>query len=415
MNGRSHRPVLRVSVPRRATGPDGCERWEVAVEGPKHLPPVLWFAVDADRSGMLSPTSDAALLGLLIPAMRSGADLALAGTVSADLLDRAQDTLQRTLRGVLPSMQTVRIEAAPQLEATPASSAVGLGFSAGVDSLFSVLHHRDPLSSSDPTGPDAPPPDHLQFFNVGSHGVNGRAVFEARRVRLVRAAEALGLPLVWVDSNLDEFFDVSFQRTHVLRNAAAAHVLSAGMGTALMSSTGLPGWDGRGKLADLAQADGLLLPACSSQQLRLVSSGSACPRVEKTRLVSRHPVSFAMLDVCTKSRVQAGNCSACRKCLRTMLTLDVLGRLGDYRDVFDLRRYRRLRPLYASYLWVAHLPLSDEVLMFARAERFAPVLAARRWRWLARPAVVLSRALSSLVAHLPAGGLRLVRRAWNRM
>lgn len=360
---------------------------------------------------MLSTSSDAALLGLLIPAMRSGADLDLEGAVSSSLLDHARGTLQTVLREALPGVRRIRVNASTETESGPASTAVGLGFSAGVDSLFSILQHRDPALPSI----DGPAPDHLQFFSVGSHGVNGRTVFEARRAHLERAAAVLAMPLVWLDSNLDDFFDLNFQLTHPLRNAAAAHVLSRGMGVSVMSSTGIAKGYLRERTVDLSQWDRLLFPACSTSRLRLVSVGMSYPRVEKTRVVSRHAVTHDMLDVCTKSRVKGGNCSACWKCLRTMLTLDVLGRLDSYAGVFNLRRYRWLRPIYAVFLWGSDRPLSAEVLAFALQARFQPILASRRWRWLGRLLGLIAPLLQSIMRRLPARLRREARRAWSRI
>lgn len=309
----------------------------------------LWFAADVD----LSDRADAALVALLIPAMHAGEDVQVDGPVTDTLL-RSLPAVQAVLTAVLRSLMAVDVKVAEERPATTKVQGVATGFSAGIDSFTAVAEH-------DPTT--------LLFNNVGSHGPAGRLF----RPRFERAARVdLGLPFVAVDSNLDDFYDdLSFQRTHTMRNAAVAHVLHPSVGTWLYAS-GLPYTAVKVAPAhDLAYVDPILLPLLSTPAIELRSVGGEHTRVTKTMLVAEMPPSWEALDVCVNSP-DGGNCSGCWKCLRTLLTLDVGGVLDRYEPVFDLDVYRRHRADYLDTVAASSDPLLAEIRGFA-AERGYPL------------------------------------------
>ena len=139
-----------------------------------------------------------------------------------------------------------------------------------------------------------------------------------------------GLPLIDVDSNIDEFYlavRIAFQPSHTMRNAAVAHLLSAGIRHYLYASS-MP-YD-RVAVAprfDVSFADPILLPLLSTSSLTLRSSGSDMGRATKVALIAEIPHTYAHLDVCVRS-TDGTNCAECPKCQRTMLTLELLGGEG---------------------------------------------------------------------------------------
>src|SRR5690606_19883688 len=104
---------------------------------------------------------------------------------------------------------------------------------------------------------------HLLFYNVGSHLAGGRELFLQRLRRIQVFADHVGLPLVPVDSNLDEFYSkagLGFASTFTVRNVSAALVLQGGLKTYLYAS-GYRYQDCRvGQSRDIAIADPVLLP-----------------------------------------------------------------------------------------------------------------------------------------------------------
>ena len=296
--------------------------------------------------------------------------------------------------------------------------ASAVGFSAGVDSYYTVLREL-PTVTPLPGSADDASPRFLVFSNVGSHGIRGREVFVARRERLQAVARELGLPLVTVDTDMDDLYSLPFRRTHVLRNASVAHLLGGGVARYLSSSTGGDArtddrsWDA-GAFVDLAELDGVLLPLCSTASVEVRSAGVGVTRVEKTRVLATEAITFRTLDVCARSRVGSGNCSTCWKCLRTLAMLDILGVLDEYGPVFRLRRYRLLRPFVLAHLWVARGRTAEEVRDLALREGSAAVLRARRWRIPVALGVKVVEVGVRLVGRSPRVVRAALRRVWNR-
>lgn len=312
---------------------------------------------EVSEPSLLSDTCDAAVVALLIPAMREGRGLDVRGPLSARLhwqLPR----LQALLQSVMPDLQAVDIVAA---DLTTRSSGGGVltGLSGGVDSFCVLADHLDRIT-------------HLLFNDVGSHAGGGRALFRERVRRLEPVAAALGLPIVRVTSNLDSFYAKSFQQTHTLRNASVALLLSGGIGQYLYASAFAYGAICGGPSKDLATADPVTLPLASTEAVDLVAVGSEYTRVEKTVKVAGVALSHDALDVCVNDGHEAPpiNCSACWKCMRTLATLEIAGMLDRYRAVFDFDAYRARRTGYFVDMLASDDPLVVEVREFAEEQGF---------------------------------------------
>jgi len=309
-------------------------------------PDALRFSVSPGHGQLLSARSDHALLGLLVPAMEAGQDLRINGIVSAQLLGAAREEIQTLLLPVMPHLRRIRIEA-DRVVTKPEAPASGhrvTGFSAGIDSIYTLLRER---ADGDL------PPTLLFNANVGGHGESAAAdtVFRARLGRTTRAAARLGLPLVGIDSNLREFHGrrCDFMSTHVLRNATAAVVLQAGARAFECSGSyhrvrqvaGFPG--------DISRTEAALLPLLGTEGMAMRVSGDDRSRPEKMVAIVGHPVTAEILDVCTQPRHTRAsvNCGRCRKCRDSLNMLDALGETARFGKVFDLELHRRLR-------WWAH-------------------------------------------------------------
>jgi len=174
---------------------------------------------------------------------------------------------------------------------------------------------------------------------VGSHGHGeaGRALYRKRLGRVRPNGDSIALPLIDVDSNLDEFYlavRVAFQPSHTMRNAAVAHLLSKGIGRYLYASSIPYPWVAVAPSFDISFVDSILLPLISTSALSIRSSGSDMTRTDKVALISQVPETYQTLDVCIRS-TDGTNCSECSKCHRTMLTMELLGVLDRYSTVFS--------------------------------------------------------------------------------
>jgi hypothetical protein len=325
----------------------------------------LWYAVEREHAGLLTELSDAALVGLLIPAMAAGEDIHLEGPVSDRLCFSLSGPLQRLWRYAFPALHPVRIVPKDLRRGFARASGVAAGFSGGIDSFCLVADH---------TSADCPPSlalTHLLFNNVGSHGPDGQELFRQRYARLRPAADRMGLPFLWVDSNLSDFYrpPFGFLATHVARNASVPFLLQRGIGRYLYASGYSFAEANAQPTGYIGHSETMALPLLSTDALETMSVGAQYTRVEKTLRVAEVPASYEFLDVCAGGNT-AGNCSACRKCMRTLLTLDIAGLLDRYALAFDLTEYRRRRDKFIGSTLRGHHAFDVDVVRFAVARGY---------------------------------------------
>ena len=313
-------------------GSDGRLTLRVAARGFPG-PTSLWFSVPLEAAGLVSPRVDAALVALLMPAMAAGRDIFVEGPVTDELVWSLRGEVQEVVRRVRPELSRVNIDVRHPVPPEDGATGVATGYSAGVDSYATLARHHFATDV-----PDSLRLTHLLYNNVGSHGHgdDGLALYR-KRLELVRpSALSTGLPLIDVNSNIDEFHlavRMAFQPSHTMRNAAVAHLLSAGVRYYLYASSMPYERVAVAPRFDVSFADPILLPLLSTSSLTLRSSGSDMGRATKVALIAEVPHTYAHLDVCVRS-TDGTNCAECPKCQRTMLTLELLGVFDRYRAVF---------------------------------------------------------------------------------
>jgi len=323
----------------------------------------LWFSVEEPFAEYLTPErSDGFLVALLCWAMHVGANLRFTAPLSRKLHFAVTQFLIPTLHASHPWDKPLLIDAPLADEPVPTAGACGTGLSCGVDSLATVAEYF--ISKTAP-----PPPNrlsHLTFFNVGSNGYGERCTSEGiaqlcqERLTQSRAcAQALGLPLVFVNSNLMEYIDFAPHPNVVtLCNGAVPLILQRLFGVYYVASSVA--------IADLRMDpiveyfDPVTLALLGTDTLTFYSSGMTATRVEKTGMISGLPIAHSFLNVCVMT---SHNCSHCHKCVRTMMTLDLFGKLPAFKRVFDVDFYLRNR----NRLWAKmkalhyHDPLMNEI------------------------------------------------------
>lgn len=309
----------------------------------------LWFSFSSQyRDYITADRYDAFLTALLLYAMELGEEIVIDGAVSERLCYAYRHHLGPEIAILKPELNVVQIRAASYSRQGPEhrGQAVAIGFTGGIDSMFTVLKQL---------GLDVPPDyriSHLLFTNVGTHGNrNYGDIVEARqlycdRKRIVRAfAKEAGFDLVEVDSNLHEHLPWRLLSNVITSNIAAAQALQGLFQRfyypAQFRLTEALHW-GPG---DMEPYSPKLVTEMSTEVLECRSSDSQYSRVEKTVFLADEPLAQKYLNVCvTAYGVEGRNCTTdCIKCARTTVTLDVLGRLDDFRNVFDLKKYARHR------------------------------------------------------------------------
>jgi hypothetical protein len=266
----------------------------------------LWFRVE---NGSFGRDLDFLVPVTLLPAMRLGAHLTLPGPVSPRLAGSVPK-LQEIFRLWNEAYATVPVDVPTGVTPHEGNDAVGCFFSGGVDSFYSMVHHRDEIT-------------HLIFVNVGFDRPDPLALENVRR-----AAEELGRPLLEIETNLRSFSNSCAVEMADYGGAALAviglllqHQFKKVMIGSTFSYFALPRW-GSHPLTD---------PLWSTESLEVFHAGAEATRPEKVALIASNDVAMRRLRVCHPRAGETGrslNCGRCSKCLRTMINLRVVGALG---------------------------------------------------------------------------------------
>jgi len=368
-----------------------------------------WFEFPERYAGALSVSGNPWLACLLPLAVARGEPLRVRLPVDPLLLSNAS-RLMAIWSQWYPDLRPVSLEAETRpTQPAPGARASGAFFSGGVDSFYMVLRDRNGARPA-----DVPAIDKLLLVRGFDIPVEAVGEFERLRASLSQAAEALGLELVDVATNLRavRFREANWGRlSHGSALASVGLAVERGFQSLSIAATHYDGpvrpWGSQ------PETDPLL----STGITRIFHVGVLIPRREKTEYISRSEVTLRHLHVCYRLR-SADNCCDCDKCLLAILTLEVLGALDRCpplrRRSLDLKRVRKLvvqsRPylrLYRDLGAYARAGGREDVAdaiaaCLRRSRRMKPVLAALAWGGSQRGIWRISKRLHRRIVDGPA-------------
>lgn len=325
------------------------------------LPDLLWFEVDEKFGDYVSSSLDAALVALIIPAMYNGEDIVLKGKVSEDLVFQLNHDLQTVLLLFLPKLRRIQIYPEGFYDLVSDSSNVATGFSGGVDTFYTMAEHF--YSNTVSEGYKV---NHFFYNNVGAHGIAGQRLWLQKFHHLKKLPEKLNVPIIGVNSNLQDFFpNFRFIDTHTLRDASVGLLLQNGIGKYLYSSSIHFDHLQIGPEKVITFGDSVILPKLSTKSIKLMSVGSSISRMNKVIRVSKIPDSRNYLDVCVDEENEL-NCSRCIKCMKTQFAFDIIGQLRHYDNVFNNEIYLKNRFRFITLLHRSKSFHFSELLEYAR-------------------------------------------------
>jgi len=271
-----------------------------------------------------------ALLPMALPvAMRLGEPLSVESPVSPRLL-RAADTIQDILAcwgalegmelGAPPLFRRVPLTAQAAVPAPPAAGGTACFFTAGVDSFYSALKHRDELTAL----------VYVRGFDVPfEDAALSETVMEGVRA----AAASLGLPLVEVASDVRAFSDplVPWEDYHGAALASVALLLSG-----RFRRVYLPATMTYATLLPLGSHP-MVDPLWSSEHVEIAHDGAEATRRQKVAAIAGCEAARRWLRVCWENRGGAYNCGRCEKCVRTLVELRLAGVADRFESFPDLR------------------------------------------------------------------------------
>ena len=340
----------RLEIPGLRVSPGLSTRLSVRLFGRE-----LFFESDA---GLL-PRAESVCSAILLQAMARGYDIVSTQPV-CPLWRRSLAEIQ-SIVGDWWGYQPIRVEA-PESPVKPMADGVGLFFTAGVDSFFSLQEEHDRIT-------------HLVYVEGYDVDLREETRLDAIRSANTEIARETGKELIHVRTNLRHHrFVRSLCWTRVCGASlvAVGHLL-AQHGREFLLASGAPRWREypRGSHERL---DSLW----SSDAVRYVHHGGGHDRLDKIEAIKTNPVARRHLRVCWQKPGDRWNCGRCDKCLRTQLMLLVAGALDDFRTFQPLDLAPAVaeldKPLAAGerYYWEdLHSRIDDRRIQTAIAKRLS--------------------------------------------
>lgn len=227
------------------------------------------------------------------------------------------------------------------------SSGVGLFFTGGVDSFFTLYKYFDQIT-------------HLVYIHGLEMSLDKRHMRQEISQMLHRVGQESGKNIIEIETNLRKFtFNyASRQVTHGFELAGIAYLLQNYFREV---------WIANGVTYDQMRPSSLhpdSTPLLQSHVMGILFDGQDLTRLEKTAILARgteylseKPKDFVevtqeqsklameTLRICNENRGDAYNCGTCPKCLRTMIDLRMVNALDlcpTFAKPFDLKRVRRM-------------------------------------------------------------------------
>lgn len=281
------------------------------------------------RDCQLAPRGEALVAAGILTAMRNGLPLVVDGAVDCKFRS-AWDGIQRQYVQWDPSLSQVAVEAAAVNSSTAVvGDRVGLFFSGGVDSFYSLMQNQDEIT------------DLIFVHGFDIPAINIDLARESEdRIRLI--GEHFGKRVIKIETDLrsELLNEVGGwgEFAHGAAMAAVGHLLGSEFRRILIAgSDSMEVAEPWGSHPDLD-------PMWSRSQLEFIHDHREAPRIKKISKVAESEIALRTLRVCWKNRKGLLNCGVCEKCMRTMISMHALGVLDRF-DVFNapLRIHRVLR------------------------------------------------------------------------
>lgn len=291
----------------------------------------VWFKLPLEI-GNLFVLGDAFVAGFLIPCMYRNENLYIDGRVSSRLLNSVE-MIQSIMNNWFPSqLKKVTVTCAQTYNnrlKKDDNSNVACFFSGGVDSWYSVLKHKETISS-------------LILIKGFDIRAENEQLWESAKQSIEDAAQALGKRAVTVETNLREYADMhrcswakKFEGVFWGRFLFGSSLAAVGL---CMQSTLdkiiIPSGANYAQLRPWGSHP-LTDPLWATENTTFIHDGCEANRMGKIKAISKSELALSRLRVCYDNVAGRYNCCICEKCLRTMLSLKLCGAL-EKATSFDL-------------------------------------------------------------------------------
>jgi hypothetical protein len=305
---------------------DGICRLEAEIEFPEVTKTVYFSFPEEYMDGLCDENADAFLAAALLYCMRRGLDIECRAPVSRPMLYWLEERMVKQLADNCEHYSRINIKAQPFDKIFDNKGYVGLCWSGGVDSFYSLAENMDAPKGFRPT--------HLLNINAGVYeepDIAGK--FARSSEKTIRDAEYFGLKALNIDTNLHETFPDLYISVFGFRLGAALLAVQKSFRTGMISSSYELKYLGIDENVE-GYYEFLTQSSLSNRNITLRVPGVEISRIEKLRRLADFPPAHDRLFVCVKE--EGRNCCRCDKCARVISALDALGRLEEFGGSFDL-------------------------------------------------------------------------------
>lgn len=307
---------------------------------------------------LVTETSDAFVVELINLAMDYNADIEFAVPMSEDLKYQLETYYIPVMAKHYSFKSSIHLMGNSIIPDFDTQNAVGTGFSAGVDSFYSVLKHLEsPYVSKKLT--------HVILAINGAAGTGmtenmDKEWYEEECNRFKPVVEEMGLEFIGINSNMVAFQ----QKLKAIKGGSL--IVTAGFVFALNKLFSTYYWASTYEASVMkfdTEDPGFFEPftvqVTTTSKLRFYHSGSETDRIGKVKYIADNKYAQKTLTVCGN----INNCGICFKCLRTMAELYAIGKLDNFSEVFPVADYQNhLSSRFARELAVDHPPFTTEIM-----------------------------------------------------
>jgi len=292
----------------------------------EYFPEYLWYRIPTKYEQYISPQSDAFLVPSLLVGMHIGDNIEVRGAVSPRLAYQINE-YQHLLSTRMPdTVRPVDIKYLQVKTNKVNPQGVGVVFSGGVDSLFSVWKHL-PENQVLPEYQIT----HALFVHGFDIMMKDQERYEKLFNRYKRALERYQIELIPLETNIASIMAPTMYYVNLYGPIlAGCSLVYGGLFKRMYISSS------RDLMMAQVQAysstplsDSLL----STDTLDFIHAGGMYQRIEKLKEISNWDLAHKHLRICPYPRYSEYglNCSRCEKCVRTMLPLYALGVLDKFK------------------------------------------------------------------------------------
>ena len=310
----------------------------------------IFFEVESKYKDYLCwEDADAFLLMLIEYAQLSSCNLVFEAPITPLLLDYVNEYYIPLLSSNIRHYSRINVKAPVKIKETSlVGAAVGTGFSAGVDSFYTVYKQLE-------TKIQKLKLTHVLFVNVGAQTYlyeESCKIFDDKSRRLRESALQIDEKLDFIEMNTNclqlysKYIGKGFTGPDARKTCSCVVAMKKLFSTYYFSNgPTLERFEFSSK--DPAHFDLFTLFMMSKSGVNFYLRGIETPkRIDKLKYIVDKESVQNNLSVCVDT-----NCGICEKCVRTEFELYAMGKLGDFKKVFDTEYfYKHKIILFAKYL-----------------------------------------------------------------